>query len=526
MLPNPYLHVIGADSKRLEHAIRFDNANWTPVGDVESQAGDPGSIASVAAAADGAVLHLFVAAGSVYHAIRNADGTWTRFEDIGRKSGIMWNGVHRIAAAVVGSDIHICGALINGRVIHAVFANGAWSAPVDIGAQAPRGSSWVFLDVSCTNDNGELFVAAATLGFPFLLVTKRHGDGSWDLMTAVIEFVPIQTGQMLRLACASVLQDIHVVAAEVSGQLLHVVRDHQTKQWSDFVDVETVTGNPGTVLSVAATDCANELHVLLSTDAPNNWRHGIRRADGTWQPFGDVWLATNGAHAKQFASVACAGAEPPEGAPVRTTSPALAFQFAPCLAAQTEAAAIAALTSALKRIAKLGGAVGGLLGGAQVSLSCVEENERGGVFIYSESQQARDNSIPLVDLFSRTKQGASFDFAILFGTGAIAAALAAVWDTYRGLDGRVTLPGHSDVELFSYSVELLPPRQIRLNIDGQVAIPGGMLVGFTVHYTDTFSVKDITQPPDGSDSSPHHVVVLKTPQASTSRRSSTLSTHC
>lgn len=37
MALNPYLHVIGVDPRRIVHAIRFDNANWTPAGNVERQ---------------------------------------------------------------------------------------------------------------------------------------------------------------------------------------------------------------------------------------------------------------------------------------------------------------------------------------------------------------------------------------------------------------------------------------------------------------------------------------------------------
>jgi len=504
MLPNPYLQVAGADPRRLVHAIRFDNANWTPTGDVEAQAGNLSFITSIAAAADGAALHLFVAAGSVFHTIRNADGTWTPFNNIASESGNGWLGTTQIAAAVVKGNIQLCGVASNGRIIHAVFSNGVWTAPGDVYSQA-RGPSSTFLHVACTSQNDELFVAAAPLGFPAILYTTRHQDGSWDLMTALIELSPNPTRQMLRVACASVLQNVHIVSAELDGRLLHITRDHTTNHWSDFIDIKSLTGNPGVVAGVAAANCANELHVLLSTNAPDNWRHSIRRANGTWQPFGDVWGATNGSHGAGFSTVACAGCEPPEGAPVRTTVPGLAFEFAPCLPAESEASASEALTATLQRLGRTRTSVAGLVGGAQIALGCVDDLERAGVFIYSESQQAQDNSLPLIDLFSRTKQGVIFDFSILFGTGAITAALAAVWDTFRQPDGRIMVPGSHAIELFGYSVDF-PQQQIRLNVDGQAEIPGGMRVGFTAHYTDTFSIVDITAPPDGTAASPHHVV--------------------
>lgn len=504
MALNPYLHVIGVDPRRIVHAIRFDNANWTPAGNVEEQAGNPGFITSVATAADGTVLHVFVAAGSVFHAIRNTDGSWTPFENIASKSGDGWLGASQVAAAVVKGDIQLCGVSRDGRLIHAIFSNGAWTPPGDVFEQA-HGPASMFLHVSCTNHDDELFVAAAPLGFNDILYTTRHQDGTWDLMTALIELKPDPTGQMLRVACASVLQDVHIVSVEIGDRLRHITRDHNTNGWSDFVDVKSITGNPGTVAGVAATNCADELHVVLTTNAPDNWRHSIRRANGSWQPFGDIWGATNGARGPGFSSVACAGLLPPEGAPVLTTVPAFAFQLAPCLPADAEATAASALTSALQSIGGTQATVGGLIGGAKIDLTCVGESERGGVFIYSESQQAQDNSVPLIDLFSRTRQGDIFDFSILFGTGAIVAALAAFWDTMRGADGRITLPGHSDIELLSYRLDF-PPQQIRLHVDGQAQIPGGMLVGFTAHYTDSFPVIKITTGIDGSEDKPHSVL--------------------
>ena len=504
MLPNPYLHVIGADPRRIIHAIRFDNANWTRAGDVEAEAGNPGFVASVAAASDGATLHVFVAAGSIFHAIRNPDGSWKPFKNIAKESGEGWLGANQVAAAVVNREIHLCGVSREGRLIHAVFANGVWTPPADVIEQA-RGPVSTFLHVACTAHEGELFVAGAPLGFPAILYTTRHADGTWDLMTALIELQPSPTGQMLRVACASVLQDIHVVSAEVDGRLRHITRDHNTNTWSDFVDVKGITGNPGRVAGVAAASCANELHVVLTTSASNNWRHSIRRANGSWQPFGDIWGATNSADGAGFSAVACVGLEPPEGAEAVATVPALAFQISPCLPAATESSASAALAAALQRLGSTRAIVAGLVGGAQVDLACVNDTERGGVFIYSESQQAQDLSVPSIDLFSRTKQGDFGDFSILFGTGAIVAALGAAWDTMRGDDGRVRLPSNSDVELFSYTVDF-PDNQIRLRVDGQARVPGGMSVDFSARYTDSLPVVAITVGPDGDPNTPHFVL--------------------
>jgi hypothetical protein len=134
-----------------------------------------------------------------------------------------------------------------------------------------------------------------------------------------------------------------------------------------------------------------------------------------------------------------------------------------------------------------------------------------GAFLYSESAQVQADSTANVDLFTRTRQGATGDFSILFGTGALYAALGAVWDSRRDSSGRVGVPDHDNVELLSYSVEF-PGHQIRLNVHAG-AILGGIPVEFTAHYMDSFPIVPITL---GIDAPPDHPYQLLSPHDSPS----------
>ena len=500
MLSHPFLHVIGADPRRLLHAIRFDNAHWSTVGDVEGQAGQLPPISSVATAGDGASLHLFVAAGSVHHTIRHPDGTWTAFEDIATTSGGQWVGAHHVAAAVTPSGIHLCGVASDGALIHAVFSGGTWSPPSEVPVQT--GGVRRYFHVACASDGDELHVVAAPYGSSGIRYTFRHADGTWDPMVELV-----LTGQVLRVGCARVLHDLHIVATPIGldSPLWFIAKNLDKDQWSDFLDVKTQTGNPGIVGAITASNCADELHVMVSTNTEQNWRHTIRHANGTWQPFGDVWTATVGSDEGTLSALACAGLEAPPETSSSPTVPALAFESSPCVSPETASSLKGSLDAAVQRIAKTGETVAGLLGGAQADVACVDGVERGGVFIYSESTESQALSVALINLFSRSNQGAALDFSILFATGAVTAALAAVWDSMRSSDGSVRLPNHPEIELLSYALEFLLG-QIKLDVFGQARAPGGLGVGFTAHYTDTFSIIGVDSPPDGTPSSPHRLV--------------------
>ena len=115
-----------------------------------------------------------------------------------------------------------------------------------------------------------------------------------------------------------------------------------------------------------------------------------------------------------------------------------------------------------------------------------------------------DAGLPSIDLLTRTHQDRGNNFAVLFSHSAIVVAIAAVWDTFRQIDGSISLPTNHDVRLHSYSIDYPSPQKLRLNITGLYT---PLSAGFTVHYVDTFYLNPVNAPPDGLPNQPHWLIL-------------------
>jgi hypothetical protein len=86
-------------------------------------------------------------------------------------------------------------------------------------------------------------------------------------------------------ACAG---DLHVLASTTDGTPWHTIRQ-AAGSWLTFGDVTGQAGNPGVVGSVASALIGGDLHVVVQTSNDGGAWHTIRRANGTWLLFGDVF---------------------------------------------------------------------------------------------------------------------------------------------------------------------------------------------------------------------------------------------
>ncbi|QES47228.1 hypothetical protein DEJ50_04655 [Streptomyces venezuelae] len=94
-------------------------------------------------------------------------------------------------------------------------------------------------------------------------------------------------GGVRSTAEAGVDGDTHVLAVSGAGGLFHTVRS-TSGEWTGFGDVRDATGAslPAAVTQVAAASIGAELHVAVVADGTIH--HTVRKADGTWLPFGEV----------------------------------------------------------------------------------------------------------------------------------------------------------------------------------------------------------------------------------------------
>jgi hypothetical protein len=137
VLINHKLHILVTNNEgRTYHSLRETTGAWTPMGDVKAMTGDPGHVARVSGTKANGELQILVStnAGGLYHAIRHTNGSWTRLGDVKSVTGNP-GAVKDVAAGTafgmdgngIGGQIQIAVAA-NGGLFHAIrFADGSWT---------------------------------------------------------------------------------------------------------------------------------------------------------------------------------------------------------------------------------------------------------------------------------------------------------------------------------------------------------------------------------------------------------------
>jgi len=196
------MHLCVVDSNNVfRHAVRFADGTWSPLNDTSGLIGTPGGAATTADCAGfgGAVQMLVVnAAGAVYHAIRNADGSW--------------------------QGLNLLSSNINGRPVGAVTV-------ANVG-----------------NELHALAITDPTFPAATLYHRVRHADGTWTNWGT-----PPNSGHYQDVSSGEVSGELHVaVSQNGGGATFHRIR-HADGTWTDFSDIKAQAGNPGTLDSVTLT---------------------------------------------------------------------------------------------------------------------------------------------------------------------------------------------------------------------------------------------------------------------------------
>lgn len=241
-----------------------------------------GSVSRVAADSE-------LADSQLWHAIRRADGTWTKFGGLDGQINIglakkygsdAWP--QELAASVVNGELFMM-ATFGGHAPSAVYftirrTNGIWTHIDQVTKEFHRSN-----DVGVTALNGRIQVCSANRPDTFQ-ETERAEDGEWMPYKTIVEFFGVQS----MLDCAAVKDDLHLCLAqqEKKNRLWHSIRQ-PGKAWSPLGDLSNLVGGKREFRDVGCASVNGELHVC-AVSLDGLLLHTIRHANGSWEPFGDV----------------------------------------------------------------------------------------------------------------------------------------------------------------------------------------------------------------------------------------------
>ena len=284
------LHFVGVTTTGgLWHTIRRADGTWTQFGDVKGQAGNPGTVVDADVAVVGNsqdyVLHLCAvsADGHLWHTIRKANGTWTAFGDVEGKAGDRGSFVAIAMTEIVG-ELHVVGVTSDGKLWHTIRKeDGTWLPFGDVKGQAGERGRFLRVGIAST---GELHVSGVTSEGK-VWHTIRRRDGSWLPFGDVIAQAGSR-GSFKDTNCVALGLELHLSGVTADGRLWHTVR-RENGSWTPFGDVEGQAGDRGSFVrvSLAQNPTVGEIHLSGVTSDGKLW-HTIRKADGSWTPFGDV----------------------------------------------------------------------------------------------------------------------------------------------------------------------------------------------------------------------------------------------
>jgi hypothetical protein len=297
-------------SGRLWHSVHI-NRTWTQFLDVEAEAGERGRFVDVSCAGSTDQLHVCAITddGRLWHSIRQGN-PWSQFADVEAEAGERGRFVD-VSCAIRRypnipfemQQLHVCAITADGRLWHSIRQGDPWSQFADVEGEA--GQVGPFVKVSCAfQDNSN--VPLETLRLHVCAITSdgrlwyasRRGD-PWT------QFLDVETksgerGRFVDVSCAAQGDSLHICAITDDGRLWHSIRFGNP--WTQFRDVETETGERGRFVNVACgTSRGNRLHVHAITDDGRLW-YALRRRD-PWTRFGDVETAAG--ERGVFSKVAC-----------------------------------------------------------------------------------------------------------------------------------------------------------------------------------------------------------------------------
>jgi hypothetical protein len=123
----------------------------------------------------------------------------------------------------------------------------------------------------------------------------------WGNVSAVVQNNP---GNIIGFTCASIGENLHVVAIGQNEELYHTIR-FKDGSWQPWGNVSAVVqNNPGKFFRVACASIGENLHVV-AIGQDGNLYHTIR-FPASWQPWGNVSAVVQNNPGGQFGGISCA----------------------------------------------------------------------------------------------------------------------------------------------------------------------------------------------------------------------------
>jgi hypothetical protein len=171
------LNVVAALEGTLGHAIRSADGTWTEFTPIPSEAGPTGVVSHVAVSTRAHALHVFSASdggNTLYHTVRDKDGNWSpRWTALRTFAGIK-----QIASTRVDSGIATAVVTGEHKFRYAMQASdgtwGAWGSTGSAAGTIPNG----FYRVALVGTGGSLQIFAQNLTSEIFRAIRRE-DGSW-----------------------------------------------------------------------------------------------------------------------------------------------------------------------------------------------------------------------------------------------------------------------------------------------------------------------------------------------------------
>ncbi|MFJ3881513.1 M23 family metallopeptidase [Streptomyces sp. NPDC090077] len=211
--------------------------------------------------------------GGLYHAVRNADRTWTGFGDVQGVTGAVPGGVRTTAEAGVNGDTHVLAVTNEGKLFHSIrFADRSWSDFGDVAGEAGQLAN--ITHVAAVSSGTEVQVVVVADGKVYH--TVRRANGTWAPFGAVGN---PGGAPVTKVALSQTGTDTQVVAVS-GGSLFHTVR-HANGTWTNWGDASAETGVSG-IEEVAVAGTGGDLQLVVTTEGGAKRFHGARFASGQW----------------------------------------------------------------------------------------------------------------------------------------------------------------------------------------------------------------------------------------------------